>query len=114
MGRKDKMQLAHFGEAPSPKDHGRTVIDKSICDRLRTHWGLIQLACGNPADDFRAYADGRLARCKVLMAASGISNIWPLVQARQGPAATAPRQPTPLARWGRIGVQGQRAAAYVG
>lgn len=34
-----------------------------MCDLLWTLWGLIQLANGNPADDFRAYADGRFARC---------------------------------------------------
>jgi hypothetical protein len=33
-----------------------------------TLWGLIQLANDNPADDFRAYADTRFARCKALMA----------------------------------------------
>ena len=39
-----------------------------MCDLLWTLWGLIQLANDNPADDFRAYADGRFARCKALMA----------------------------------------------
>jgi thiamine kinase-like enzyme len=34
---------------------------------LWTLWGLIQLANNNPVDDFRAYADGRFARCKELM-----------------------------------------------
>ncbi len=34
---------------------------------LWTLWGLIQLANDNPADDFRAYADGRFARCRKLM-----------------------------------------------
>jgi thiamine kinase-like enzyme len=38
-----------------------------MCDLLWTLWGLIQLANGNPADDFRAYADGRFARCRALM-----------------------------------------------
>ena len=40
---------------------------KAMCDLLWTLWGLIQLSDGNPADDFRAYADGRFARCKALM-----------------------------------------------
>ncbi len=44
------------------------VIYKAMCDLLWTLWGLIQLANDNPADDFRAYADGRFARCKALMA----------------------------------------------
>jgi thiamine kinase-like enzyme len=59
---------AYFGAAPSAADHGRMVIYKAMCDLLWTLWGLIQLAEGNPAEDFRAYADGRFARCKALMA----------------------------------------------
>ncbi len=38
-----------------------------MCDLLWTLWGLIQHANNNPADDFRAYADGRFARCRKLM-----------------------------------------------
>lgn len=67
----DKAALtAYFdGEAP-PDQHARMVIYKAMCDLLWTLWGLIQLADGNPADDFRAYADGRFARCKALMTTS--------------------------------------------
>ena len=65
----DKEMLhAYFGGAPSERDHGRMVIYKAMCDLLWTLWGLIQLANDNPADDFRAYADGRFARCRALMA----------------------------------------------
>jgi thiamine kinase-like enzyme len=64
---------AYFGGAPSPADHGRMVIYKAMCDLLWTLWGLIQLANDNPADDFRAYADGRFARCKTLMADPGFA-----------------------------------------
>jgi len=39
-----------------------------MCDLLWTLWGLIQHANGNPADDFAAYAAGRFARCRALMA----------------------------------------------
>lgn len=59
---------AYFGRAPTAAEHGRVVIYKAMCDLLWTLWGLIQLANDNPADDFRAYADGRFARCKTLMA----------------------------------------------
>jgi thiamine kinase-like enzyme len=59
---------AYFGAAPSAADHGRMVIYKAMCDLLWTLWGLIQLAEGNPAEDFRAYGEGRFARCKALMA----------------------------------------------
>lgn len=64
---------AYFGAAPSAADHGRMVIYKAMCDLLWTLWGLLQLAEGNPADDFRSYADGRFARCKALMAQPGFA-----------------------------------------
>ena len=68
-----EMLRSYFGGAPSGFDHGRMVIYKAMCDLLWTLWGLIQLANGNPADDFRSYADGRFARCKVLMAEPGFA-----------------------------------------
>jgi thiamine kinase-like enzyme len=66
-GQEDEMLHAYFGAAPLARDRGRMVIYKAMCDLLWTLWGLIQLANGNPADDFRAYADARFARCKALM-----------------------------------------------
>lgn len=66
--RDEEMLAAYFGAEPTARDRGRMVIYKAMCDLLWTLWGLIQLANGNPADDFRAYADGRFARCRRLMA----------------------------------------------
>lgn len=63
----EEMLAAYFGGAPAAADRGRMVIYKAMCDLLWTLWGLIQLANANPADDFRAYADGRFARCRALM-----------------------------------------------
>jgi thiamine kinase-like enzyme len=63
-----ELLTAYFGTAPHPRDHGRMVAFKAMCDLLWTLWGLIQLADGNPADDFRRYADTRFARCKAQMA----------------------------------------------
>ena len=63
-----EMLHAYFGREPTPAEQGRVVIYKAMCDLLWTLWGLIQLANENPAEDFRAYADGRFARCKALMA----------------------------------------------
>ncbi|TIW72295.1 MAG: LPS biosynthesis choline kinase [Mesorhizobium sp.] len=63
----EELMLAYFGRAPKPAERGRVVIYKAMCDLLWTLWGLIQLANNNPVDDFRAYADGRFARCKALM-----------------------------------------------
>ena len=60
--------LTAYFDGPAPAaDRGRMVIYKAMCDYLWTLWGLIQLANANPADDFRAYADGRFARCKALI-----------------------------------------------
>jgi len=67
------MMRAYFGAEPSAFDQGRMVIYKAMCDLLWTLWGLIQLADGNPAEDFRAYSDGRFARCKALMADPGFA-----------------------------------------
>jgi thiamine kinase-like enzyme len=62
-----EMLTAYFGGPATPADHGRMVVFKALCDLLWTLWGLIQLADGNPADDFRAYAETRFARCRALM-----------------------------------------------
>ncbi|MES2667091.1 MAG: phosphotransferase family protein [Pseudomonadota bacterium] len=64
----EAMLTAYFDGEPRPADRGRVMIYKAMCDLLWTLWGLIQLADANPADDFRAYADTRFARCKALMA----------------------------------------------
>lgn len=64
----EDMIRAYFGGEPKPAERGRIVIYKAMCDLLWTLWGLIQLANGNPAADFRAYAEGRFARCRALMA----------------------------------------------
>ncbi|HMO73025.1 MAG TPA: choline/ethanolamine kinase family protein [Paracoccaceae bacterium] len=61
------MLTAWFGGEPPPAALGRVTAYKAMCDLLWTLWGLIQLSDGNPADDFRAYADGRFARCRALM-----------------------------------------------
>lgn len=64
----EALLTAYFGGDPPEADHARMVIYKAMCDLLWTLWGLIQQANENPADDFRAYAEGRFARCKALMA----------------------------------------------
>jgi thiamine kinase-like enzyme len=63
----EEMMRGYFGGEAKPAERGRIVIYKGMCDLLWTLWGLIQLANKNPIDDFRAYADGRFARCKALM-----------------------------------------------
>ena len=63
----EEMLTAYFSGEPKPAERGRVVIYKAMCDLLWTLWGLIQLANENPAEDFRAYADGRFQRCRKLM-----------------------------------------------
>lgn len=63
----EELMSAYFAGEARPAERGRVVIYKAMCDLLWTLWGLIQLANDNPVDDFRAYADGRFARCKALM-----------------------------------------------
>jgi thiamine kinase-like enzyme len=66
-GQDEAMLTAYFGAEARAADRGRMVAYKAMCDLLWTLWGLIQLSDGNPADDFRAYADGRFDRCRALM-----------------------------------------------
>lgn len=68
-----EMVEAYFGRPATAAEQGRIVVYKAMCDLLWTLWGLIQLANDNPADDFRAYADGRFARCRALMASSSFA-----------------------------------------
>lgn len=63
----EELLAAWFGAEAPPAARGRMVAYKAMCDLLWTLWGLIQLSDGNPADDFRAYADTRFARCRALM-----------------------------------------------
>ena len=58
---------AYFGGRPPADRVGRMVMYKAMCDLLWTLWGAIQAANDNPADDFRAYAANRFARCRELM-----------------------------------------------
>lgn len=73
---------AYFGGEPPAADRARMVIYKAMCDLLWTLWGLIQLANDNPAEDFRAYADGRFARCRTLMASPDFSQSLTILQNR--------------------------------
>lgn len=75
---------AYFGREPGPSERGRMIIYKAMCDLLWTLWGLIQLANDNPADDFRAYADGRFARCRALMRTAEFSKAVEAVASGRG------------------------------
>lgn len=80
-----ELLLAYFGREPDPAERGRMVIYKAMCDLLWTLWGLIQLANDNPADDFRAYADGRFARCRALMRTPEFTSAVKAVQSASVP-----------------------------
>jgi thiamine kinase-like enzyme len=62
-----EMLHAYFGRPATAAETGRMVIYKAMCDLLWTLWGLIQLADGNEAEDFNAYATSRFNRCQELM-----------------------------------------------
>lgn len=64
----EALLAAYFGGPAPAAERGRMVIYKAMCDLLWTLWGVIQHVDGNPAEDFWAYATGRLARCRTLMA----------------------------------------------
>jgi len=66
-GQDRAMLEAYFGAPPASADVGRMVLYKAMCDLLWTLWGALQVANGNPAEDFRTYAEGRLKRCRALM-----------------------------------------------
>jgi thiamine kinase-like enzyme len=61
------MLAAYFGGPAPAADRARMLLYKAMCDLLWSLWGLIQLSDGNPAEDFRAYADGRFTRARALM-----------------------------------------------
>ena len=62
-----EFMTAYFGQTPNAFDVGRMVMYKAMCDLLWTLWGVVQHANKNPAEDFWAYAVGRLERCRKLM-----------------------------------------------
>jgi len=64
------LMAAYFGAEPPAFALGRMVMYKAMCDLLWTLWGVLQHANDNPAEDFWAYAVGRLDRCRRLMASA--------------------------------------------
>jgi len=77
----DALLAAYFDGNITPKDRARMVLYKAMCDLLWTLWGLLQLANNNPAEDFRAYADNRFARCRALMASDDFVDSLRILQA---------------------------------
>ncbi len=64
----DDALLEAYFDGPVPSDkRARMIMYKAMCDLLWTLWGAIQAANDNPAEDFRAYAEGRFENCKKLM-----------------------------------------------
>lgn len=60
------MMEAYYGGAP-PALYSRLALYKTMSDLHWSLWALVQCANGNPAEDFLAYARGRLERCKFQM-----------------------------------------------
>lgn len=68
----DRMMLAaYYGGSVSPMLRSRLVLYKAISDLHWTLWALVQHANHNAAEDFQAYAMGRLGRCKDRMESPG-------------------------------------------
>jgi thiamine kinase-like enzyme len=72
-GQDAAMFTAYFGREAASAERGRIAVYKAMCDLLWTLWGLNQHANGNTADDFMAYANRRLHRCKAAMADPGFA-----------------------------------------
>lgn len=72
-GQEAEMFTAYFGGEPAPAARGRIAVYKAMCDLVWTLWGLNQHASGNPADEFLAYANRRLHRCRATMADPGFA-----------------------------------------
>jgi thiamine kinase-like enzyme len=58
----------YFDGPPPPPLHARLILYKTFCNILWTLWATIQVANGNTADNFWAYATGRLADARATMA----------------------------------------------
>jgi thiamine kinase-like enzyme len=58
---------AYFNGAPPAHLHGRVILYKAMCNLLWTLWAMLQVANGNSADDFWAYAVNRLTACQAAM-----------------------------------------------
>ncbi len=80
------LMQAYFGGVVPGRFYSRLELYKAAGDLLWSLWGLLQHANGNPADDFLAYARGRLVRCKERMDAPGFERHLEAV--RRNPAQT--------------------------
>ena len=82
------MLAAYYGGSLSPTLRSWLVLYKAISDLHWALWALLQHANHNPAEDFRAYALGRLRRCKDRMQSPGFGRHLDVVSAehRQRPS----------------------------
>lgn len=84
----DRMMMeAYYGTATSPALYSRLEIYKAMSDLHWSLWGFIQHAKGNPADDFRAYALGRLGRYKARTSSADFGRHVSIVRAGSRPRA---------------------------
>ena len=72
-GQEAELTAAYFGGEPAAGQRGRLAVYKVMSDLLWMLWGLNQHAAKNPADDFLAYANRRLHRCRAQMAEPGFA-----------------------------------------
>lgn len=85
----DEQLLRGYFEGPVPPlERARMVMYQAMCDLLWTLWGVVQHANDNPADDFWAYALGRLERCRKLMGAPAFAEHLGVLEAPVGAPRT--------------------------
>ena len=77
-----ELLLQGYFQGPIPPfERARMVMYQAMCDLLWTLWGVVQHVNGNPAEDFWAYALGRLDRCRELMSGPIFAEQLELIEA---------------------------------
>ncbi|WP_166397794.1 choline kinase family protein [Rubrobacter marinus] len=88
-----QMLLAYYGGAVSPMLRSRLLLYKAVGDLHWALWALVQHANRNAAEDFLAYALGRLKRCKARMESPDFVRHLDVVRAARGRSGR--RNPVP-------------------
>jgi thiamine kinase-like enzyme len=84
----DRMMMeAYYGTAASQALYSRLEIYKAMSDLHWSLWGFVQHAKGNPADDFRTYALGRLGRYEARTSSADFGRHVGVVRAAGRPQA---------------------------
>ncbi len=80
----EELLRGYFGGPAPPLERARMVMYQAMCDLLWSLWGVVQHVNSNPAEDFWAYALGRLERCRQLMAGLAFEEHLSILEAPVG------------------------------